>query len=153
MGGSFSSDPGNGRSKGNSFLCRGDPGSPREHVNRVDVSKRGRKGSKSSGGKSSDTGVYPKGTCDRCDGRHRTEDCTIFKKARDNHPDATRRKPPEMGKPGGNFVLQNARVVRQPGDGSCLFHSMTYGMGKGDARTLRSVQRPPLFIFPGEEGK
>ena len=75
--------------------------------------------------------------CDRCDGEHETEQCPIFKKPRDDHPDATRRKPPEMGRPGGNFVLQNARVVRQPGDGSCLFHSMTYGLGTGSARTLR----------------
>ena len=30
-----------------------------------------------------------------------------------------------------------ARVHPQPGDGSCLFHSMTYGMGTGTASALR----------------
>jgi len=127
------------RTKGNSFICRSAPESPREIVPhrrertaRVEVQK---KGSAQRGGAS---GKYPKGTCDRCDGCHLTDECPIFKKGRDNHPDATRRKPPEMGAPGGNFVLRSARVVRQPGDGSCLFHSMAYGMGGGEnARSLR----------------
>ena len=35
----------------------------------------------------------------------------------------------DMGGAGGNFVLRHGRVVRQPGDGSCLFHSMAYGLG------------------------
>ena len=34
------------------------------------------------------------------------------------------------GKGGGNFRLSSAKVVRQPEDGSCLFHAMAYGMGK-----------------------
>ncbi len=35
-------------------------------------------------------------------------------------------------------TLRNARVVRQPGDGSCLFHSMSFGLGDGtNASTLR----------------
>jgi len=33
-----------------------------------------------------------------------------------------------MGNSGGNFVLKSARVVRQPGDGSCLFHSLAHGL-------------------------
>ena len=145
MGNGSSSSKG---SKGNSFICRGSPESPRERIpsglpnrgghrtttSRVEVQKKGSSGA--SAGKGGG-GTHPKGTCDRCDGTHLTDDCHIFKKPRDNHIDATRRKPPEMGKPGGNFVLRNARVVRQPGDGSCLFHSMSYGMGTGDARSLR----------------
>ena len=31
------------------------------------------------------------------------------------------------------FTLKDARVVRQPGDGSCLFHSLAHGIGDGDA--------------------
>lgn len=31
-----------------------------------------------------------------------------------------------------------ARVVSQPGDGNCLFHSLAYGLGSGTASTLRS---------------
>ena len=39
---------------------------------------------------------------------------------------------------GGNFVLKKAKVVRQPGDGSCLFHSLCYGLSNGTrASTLR----------------
>lgn len=82
-------------------------------------------------------GPYSKGECDRCDGPHLTENCPIFKQARCDHIDATRRKPPELGTSGGNFVLKSACVVRQPGDGSCLFHSLSYGLGSGDARSLR----------------
>ncbi len=30
--------------------------------------------------------LYPKGTCDKCDGCHLTDDCPIYKKKRDDHP-------------------------------------------------------------------
>jgi hypothetical protein len=47
---------------------------------------------------------YPKGTCDKCDGGHLTDDCPIYKKKRDDHPDAWRnfgrKSPLEMGKSG-----------------------------------------------------
>ena len=43
----------------------------------------------------------------------------------------------DMGGAGGNFVLSRAQVVRQPGDGSCLFHSMSYGLGNTNASSLR----------------
>jgi hypothetical protein len=36
-----------------------------------------------------------------------------------------------MGSDGGNVIVSSARVVRQPGDGSCLFHSLSYGLGDG----------------------
>mmetsp|Transcript_8200 Transcript_8200/g.20359 ORF Transcript_8200/g.20359 Transcript_8200/m.20359 type:complete len:370 (+) Transcript_8200:214-1323(+) len=85
--------------------------------------------------------AYPKGTCDKCDGPHLTDSCPIYKKAKEDHPDAWRnfgRKTPlGMGASGGNFKLKNARVVRQPGDGSCLFHSLSYGLGSTNASTLR----------------
>jgi len=77
------------------------------------------------------------GECDKCDGPHPTDSCPIFKKARDSHPDAKRGKPMDMGQPGGGYTLRNARVVRQPGDGSCLFHSMAYGIGGRGATALR----------------
>jgi len=86
-------------------------------------------------------GKYPKGTCDKCDGPHLTDSCPVYKKKRDDHPDAWRnfgRKTPlEMGKGGGNFKLKSARVVRQPGDGNCLFHSMSYGIQGANAGSLR----------------
>lgn len=70
--------------------------------------------------------------CDKCDGNHKTEECPYYKKQRDNHPDAQKNK-----QIGGAIsllpcnYLYTARVVRQPGDGSCLFHSLSYGIGQG----------------------
>ena len=34
-----------------------------------------------------------------------------------------------MGRPCGDVVVRRAHVVRQPGDGSCLFHSLCHGLG------------------------
>jgi len=76
--------------------------------------------------------------CDKCDGPHLTDECPIFKKPREKHPDAQRRSAKDLATSGGdNFVVKNARVVRQPGDGCCLFHSMAYGLGT-NSRTLRA---------------
>lgn len=69
-------------------------------------------------------------TCDRCDGKHPTSECPYFKGERDDHPDA------RLGKLGlsitdeekGPKYLINSRVVKQPGDGSCLFHSLAFGL-------------------------
>lgn len=85
--------------------------------------------------------THPNGTCDKCDGPHQTDKCTVFTKGRENHVDATRRRPPkDIGGDAGSgpgAYLSSARVVSQPGDGSCLFHSLAYGMGRGNARELR----------------
>mmetsp|Transcript_28562 Transcript_28562/g.50856 ORF Transcript_28562/g.50856 Transcript_28562/m.50856 type:complete len:621 (-) Transcript_28562:46-1908(-) len=70
--------------------------------------------------------------CDKCDQAHPTEQCPFFKGGRDKHKDAWvnygRKHPLEMGTSGGNFVLKRARHIRQPGDGSCLFHSLSFGL-------------------------
>lgn len=68
-------------------------------------------------------------TCDACDGKHPTDRCPFFKgKARDKHPDAKRASEKKLlGHTSGPVeVLRRdaARVIRQPGDGSCLFHSL-----------------------------
>ena len=42
-----------------------------------------------------------------------------------------------MGSGGGNFVLRNAKLVKQPADGSCLFHSLCVGLANRDAEGLR----------------
>ena len=70
--------------------------------------------------------------------------CPIFTKPRgagfaENHRDSVRGKPPSIGDVGGdNFILRSARVIPQPGDGSCLFHSLGYGMGgRANAREIR----------------
>lgn len=38
----------------------------------------------------------------------------------------------------GGSIVSSARVVPQPVDGSCLFHSLSHGLGKGDASSLRN---------------
>ncbi|KAH8084955.1 hypothetical protein JL720_7663 [Aureococcus anophagefferens] len=59
-------------------------------------------------------------------------------------PRATRRRRAKglaCGADGGNAYLRRGEVIRQPGDGSCLFHSLAYGLRlqnrHGDARQLR----------------
>ena len=79
--------------------------------------------------------------CDKCDGKHETSQCPYFKKDREDHPDAQKNAYKKIGGvsnlPGSIFY--NARLVRQPGDGSCLFHSMSYGLRDGsNASKLRS---------------
>ena len=58
----------------------------------------------------------------------------------------------DMGGAGGNFVLRHGRVVPQPGDGSCLFHSMNYGIGGGEgASSLRRAIGSFIADNPGLE--
>jgi len=76
--------------------------------------------------------------CDKCDGPHETNACPHFKKPRETHKDAwagygSKGKFSPMGTKGVKFVLKGARLVRQPGDGSCLFHSLCCGLGSGKA--------------------
>lgn len=77
--------------------------------------------------------------CDKCDGKHETTNCPYYKKQRDNHPDAQKGNK----KMGGTSTLpdafiRTARVAKQPGDGSCLFHSLSHGLRDGsNAHTLR----------------
>ena len=78
--------------------------------------------------------------CDKCDGKHETDKCPYYKKKRENHPDAQKNHWKKLGGtstlPGA--ILSNPRIVRQPGDGSCLFHSMSYGLRDGSsASSLR----------------
>lgn len=67
--------------------------------------------------------------CDKCDGKHETSQCPHYKTKRGSHPDEQKNFYLKLGGvsklPGQ--TLRSARVVRQPGDGSCLFHSMSYG--------------------------
>ena len=82
------------------------------------------------------------GPCDKCDGPHHADDCPHFKgKARDKHKDAWDRRG-NKGVVGsvssGPVVLRQARIVPQPGDGSCLFHSLSYGLRNTSATQLRA---------------
>lgn len=107
--------------------------------------------------------VKSNGKCDKCDGPHPTASCPHFRKGRENHKDAWanygKEHPGRMGSAGGNFVLRNARVVPQPGDGSCLFHSLSFGLralgDKESAYSLRSkladyIRRNPKLEIAGD---
>lgn len=71
----------------------------------------------------------PSPVCDKCDGRHASALCPHYRKARDRHPDAqpggAKRR---LGADARPILLRRGRVVPQPGDGSCLFHSLRYGL-------------------------
>ena len=76
--------------------------------------------------------------CDKCDGSHATNDCIFFERERGTHPDEKKGKGKGLGDgSGGNYFTRNGKVIRQPGDGSCLFHSMAYGLRGTSARALR----------------
>lgn len=48
-------------------------------------------------------------------------------------------------------VVVSAKVVPQPGDGSCLFHSLCHGLGKGNAATLRQDICNYIAKHPNEQ--
>jgi hypothetical protein len=72
--------------------------------------------------------------CDKCDGAHATAACPHFSAERDNHPDA---RAPAAGLlaalSGPPCYLLGADVLAQPGDGSCLFHSLAAGLADGSS--------------------
>lgn len=82
-------------------------------------------------GKAAASGFVSK--CDKCDGAHATAACPHFRKSRDAHPDAQRRAGGGLGGLGSGVPLRlrRGRIVGQPGDGSCLFHSLRFGLAKG----------------------
>lgn len=86
--------------------------------------------SKESKSFASSVGKEPK--CNKCDGPHATDACPYFKKDREQHKDAWvnygKKHPRQMGGQGGNFILKHGKCVRQPGDGSCLFHSLSFSL-------------------------
>lgn len=70
--------------------------------------------------------------CSKCDGPHASDKCPHYKKPRDTHPDAQPGKAGRhgMGHSGRPILLRRGHIVRQPGDGSCLFHSLRYGLAQ-----------------------
>eukprot|EP00931_Biecheleriopsis_adriatica_P103763 TRINITY_DN78555_c0_g1_i1.p1 TRINITY_DN78555_c0_g1~~TRINITY_DN78555_c0_g1_i1.p1 ORF type:complete len:501 (+),score=89.57 TRINITY_DN78555_c0_g1_i1:72-1574(+) len=81
--------------------------------------------------------------CDKCDGPHETDNCPHFKKAREKHADAWSSYGKSKMYKGGSScenvpIVRNARVIPQPADGSCLFHSLSYGLAdRTNASSLR----------------
>ena len=85
----------------------------------------------------------PAGTCDKCDGAHATDSCPHFRKARNVKASGALGSAPrsiyDAGSTDAHFVLRNARIARQPGDGSCLFHSLAFFAAQmGSARKVRN---------------
>lgn len=102
--------------------------------------------------------------CDKCDGPHRTDACPHFKKGREDHKDAWANygnKHCKHETASEKFVLKRGREVRQPGDGSCLFHSLCFGLnggqrgGRFNAHQLRKdltrfIQQHPHLEVAGD---
>lgn len=104
------------------------------------------------------------GPCDKCDGPHHEDDCPHFKgKKRIQHKDALERYNPKGtkskasdggGGDAGERILRGARLIPQPGDGSCLFHSLSYGLKTTHATKLRAdvadyIARNPDAVVAG----
>mmetsp|Transcript_34294 Transcript_34294/g.110123 ORF Transcript_34294/g.110123 Transcript_34294/m.110123 type:complete len:364 (+) Transcript_34294:623-1714(+) len=81
--------------------------------------------------------------CEKCDGHHEAGQCPWFRKDREAHPDARPKKKKLLL--GGSdddakaivIARSKGRVVAQPPDGSCLFHSLSYGLRSSGAASLR----------------
>jgi len=90
----------------------------------------------SSSSSSSEAGEAAKcDKCDKCDGPHPTEACPHFKKQREKHKDAwanygQKQRSKQLGRTTSRLFLRSARPVPQPGDGSCLFHSLCFGLNR-----------------------
>eukprot|EP00927_Polykrikos_kofoidii_P073417 TRINITY_DN6945_c0_g3_i1.p1 TRINITY_DN6945_c0_g3~~TRINITY_DN6945_c0_g3_i1.p1 ORF type:complete len:513 (+),score=85.14 TRINITY_DN6945_c0_g3_i1:120-1658(+) len=80
--------------------------------------------------------------CDKCDGPHDSSKCPHFKKPREKHADAwtgygKSKSSKDVGD--GAPIVRNAKVFQQPADGSCLFHSLSFGLS--DRSTAPSLRR------------
>jgi hypothetical protein len=106
--------------------------------------------------------VVKSSKCDKCDGPHATEACPHFKKTRENHKDAWanygNQRPRQLGcEKGSKLFVKHGQEVRQPGDGSCLFHSLCFGLnggrsnGRFTARQLRKDLANFVMRNPGKE--
>lgn len=79
--------------------------------------------------------------CDKCDEAHETARCPYFQGPRDKHADAWRSYAGAQTSGGPQKALRqciaprwlsrhSVRVARMPGDGSCLFHSVAFGLNQ-----------------------
>ena len=94
-----------------------------------------------------------KGPCDKCDGPHASDECPHFKKPRDGHKDAHE----NYQKTGSSSKVEllslqasELRVLPQPGDGSCLFHSLNHGLKGPGAAELRAELADYVAAHPSE---
>ena len=80
------------------------------------------------------------GPCDRCDGAHATWRCPHFSKGRSSHADAQAMPLSQRPQPGPALPPLRCRgkLRKQPGDGHCVYHSMTRGL-RSLGRSVRSA--------------
>lgn len=95
------------------------------------------------------------GPCDKCDGPHGTDECPHFKRPRDDHKDAyenyQKTGSVKMAQEVVKFEWSSVRVLPQPGDGSCLFHSLNHGLKGSGAAALRAELADFIAANPSQE--
>ena len=98
------------------------------------------------------------GPCDKCDGDHHESQCPYFKnKARLKHRDATDMYDKKKAQKSGCasavcdddekplvYTSKEVSVTSQPGDGNCLFHSLSYGLRRSRSTSGRGETAPAL---------
>eukprot|EP01063_Lacrimia_lanifica_P002844 TRINITY_DN11535_c0_g1_i3.p1 TRINITY_DN11535_c0_g1~~TRINITY_DN11535_c0_g1_i3.p1 ORF type:complete len:233 (+),score=42.64 TRINITY_DN11535_c0_g1_i3:69-767(+) len=67
--------------------------------------------------------------CGKCDGAHLSDDCPVYSKPREDHPDAQAGHSPTKSEM-ADCTVTKCRVVRQPADNHCLFHCLAYNLNK-----------------------
>ena len=86
--------------------------------------------------------------CDRCGGPHPSSRCPFFPAPRSSHADAwvsvgkARQIPSDkhLGFRGDISILtSDSRVLEQPGDGNCLFHSLAFHLGISHAEVREKI--------------
>ena len=97
----------------------------------------------------------PQPRCDRCDGTHVSTECPHFKWPRATHKDA-RCMPVEERPalaPDVAPVEASGKLIKQPGDGSCLYHSLSRGERElGQRGTPHAELRRELAMWVKSNG-
>ena len=90
------------------------------------------------------------GLCQKCDGDHSTSHCPHFARARETDQDAWTHfgnVPALAPEDGNNVFLRGATVLRQPGDGHCLFHSLGTGLQQFGQKMVATILRRETCHF------
>eukprot|EP01062_Namystynia_karyoxenos_P002673 TRINITY_DN10941_c0_g1_i1.p2 TRINITY_DN10941_c0_g1~~TRINITY_DN10941_c0_g1_i1.p2 ORF type:complete len:340 (+),score=99.27 TRINITY_DN10941_c0_g1_i1:106-1125(+) len=93
--------------------------------------------------------------CGKCDGPHLDDDCRVFTKPREDHPDAKPGRGPDTQP---EALVQGCREVRQPPDNNCLFHCLAAQLDNGTSHVqLRRIlsrwiaEHPDLEVTGGRK--